>query len=67
MLQEKREKKRDLISEIADLIIAENSSVIGEDIAESEKSKIKQEKTKEEGGKDNDKEKSKRVRKTKTA
>ena len=67
MLQEKREKKRDLISEIADLIIAENSSVIGEDIAESAKSKIKQEKTKEEGGKDNGKEKSKRVRKTKTA
>ena len=67
MLQEKREKKRDLISEIADLIIAENSSVIGEDIAESAKSKKKQEKTKEEGGKDNGKEKSKRVRKTKTA
>ena len=67
LLQERREKKRDLISEIADLIIAENSSVIGEDIAESAKSKIKQEKTKEEGGKGNGKEKSKRVRKTKTA
>lgn len=65
MLEEKRTKKRDLIGEIAELIIQENASIIGEDVAEAAKEKVKQ--TKEEGGKNNGKEKSKRTRKTKTA
>lgn len=65
MLEEKKAKKRDLIGEIAELIIQENASIIGEDVAEIAKEKVKQ--TKEEGGKNNGKEKSKRTRKTKTA
>lgn len=63
-LQEKRSKKRDLIGEIAQLIVEENAQVIGQDVAEEAVKKIK---TKEEGGKENGKEKSGRTRKTKTA
>lgn len=61
-LQEKRLKKRDLVGELAELIIQENTQVIGQDVAESAMEKLK---TEEEGGKKNGKEK--RVRKTKTA
>lgn len=66
-LQEKKEKKRDLIDELAKLIIEENSQILGEDIAQSAKEKV--DKKKKEGGtKDNVKEeKTKRTRKTKTA
>lgn len=63
-LQEKRLKKRDLIAELAELILEENTQVIGKDIAEEA---IKKVKTKEEGGKKDVKEKAKRTRKTKTA
>lgn len=61
-LQERRTKKRDLIGELAELIIQENAQVVGKDVAESAIQKLK---TEEEGGKVNGKEK--RVRKTKTA
>jgi len=68
MLQEKRNKKRDLISEIAELIIQENSQVVGKDIAEEAIKKVKEDKTKEKGGsEDGKKEKTKRTRKPKTA
>lgn len=65
-LQDKRENKRDLIDELAKLIIEENAQILGEDIVESAKEKID---NNEEGGtKDNvKKEKTKRTRKTKTA
>lgn len=66
MLAEKRLKKRDLIGELAELMINENTPVIGEDIAKDAIEKLKEE-TKEEGGKGSGKEKQKRVRKTKTA
>lgn len=61
-LQERRTNKRDLIGELAELIIQENAQVVGKDVAESAIEKLK---TEEEGGKVNGKEK--RVRKTKTA
>ena len=66
-LQEKKDNKRDLIDELAKLIIEENSQILGEDIAQSAIEKVG--KTKKEGGtKDNVKqEKPKRTRKTKTA
>ena len=63
-LQEKRLKKRDLIGELAQLIVEENSQIIGKDVAEEAVKKIK---TKEEGGEKDVKEKAKRTRKTKTA
>lgn len=65
-LAEKRLKKRDLIGELAELMITENAQIIGQDIAEDAIEKLKEE-TKEEGGKGSGKEKQKRVRKTKTA
>ncbi len=66
-LQEKQENKRDLIDELAKLIIEENTQILGADIAEDAIDKI--EKEKEEGGtKENvEKTKTKRTRKTKTA
>lgn len=66
-LQEKKDNKRDLIDELAKLIIEENTQILGEDIAQSAIEKVG--KTKKEGGtKDNVKqEKTKRTRKTKTA
>ena len=69
-LQEKKENKRDLIDELARLIIEENAQILGADIAENAIEKIDNEKEKEkEGGtKDNvEKQKTKRTRKTKTA
>lgn len=63
-LQEKKLKKRDLIGELAQLILEENAPIIGKDIAEEAIKKIK---TEEEGGKKDVKEKAKRTRKTKTA
>lgn len=65
-LAERRLKKRDLIGELAELMITENAQIIGQDIAEDAIEKLKEE-TKEEGGKGSGKEKQKRVRKTKTA
>lgn len=66
-LQEKQENKRDLIDELAKLIIEENTQILGADIAEDAIDKIENEK--EEGGtKENvEKPKTKRTRKTKTA
>lgn len=66
MLQEKRENKRDLIDELAKLIIEENSEMLGADVAEMAKNKLEE---KGEGDTKDDvkKEKTKRVRKTKTA
>lgn len=66
-LQEKKNNKRDLIDELAKLIIEENTQILGADIAQSAIEKV--DKEKEEGGtKDNvKKEKTKRTRKTKTA
>lgn len=66
LLAEKRLKKRDLIGELAELMISENAQVIGEDIAVEAIEKLKEE-TKEEGGKGSGKEKQKRTRKTKSA
>ena len=69
-LQEKKENKRDLIDELAKLIIEENTQIIGSDIAENAIEKIdnENEKEKEGGTKDNvEKQKTKRTRKTKTA
>ena len=63
-LAEKRNKKRDLIDELAQLIIQENTQIIGEDIAEEAINKIQNE---EEGEDTNVKEKTKRIRKAKTA
>lgn len=63
-LEEKKEKKRDLIAELAQLIIEENTQIIGKDIAEEAINKID---TNEEGGTENVKEKAKRTRKAKTA
>lgn len=66
-LQEKKNNKRDLIDELAKLIIEENTQILGADIAQSAIEKVDEKK--EEGGtKDNvKKEKTKRTRKTKTA
>ena len=69
-LQEKKENKRDLIDELAKLIIEENTQILGADIAENAIEKIDNEKEKEKEGatKDNvEKQKTKRTRKTKTA
>jgi len=63
-LQEKRLKKRDLIAELAELIVEENAQIVGKDVAEEAVKKIK---TNEEGGEKDVKEKAKRTRKTKTA
>lgn len=64
-LKEKKENKRDLINELAQLILEENAQIVGEDVAKEAIEKIK----KDEGGTENDaKEKTtKRTRKTKTA
>lgn len=64
-LAEKRTKKRDLIDELAQLIIQENSQIIGEDVAQAAIEKVQAKD--EEGGSTDVKEKTKRVRKTKTA
>ncbi len=66
-LQEKRLKKRDLIAELAGIIVDENAPIVGEDVAEVAKEKIRKET--EEGGSEEDgkKQKAKRTRKTKTA
>lgn len=63
-LEEKKANKRDLIAELAQLIIEENAQIIGKDIAEDAINKID---TNEEGGTENVKEKAKRTRKRKTA
>ncbi len=63
-LEEKKANKRDLIAELAQLIIEENTQIIGKDIAEEAINKID---TNEEGGTENVKEKAKRTRKRKTA
>lgn len=64
-LQEKKENKRDLINELAQLILEENAQIVGEDVAKEAIEKIKN----DEGGTEDDaKEKTtKRTRKTKTA
>lgn len=65
-LQEKRNNKRDLIDELAKLIIEENTQILGSDIAQSAIEKIDE--IEEGGTKDNvEEEKQKRNRKTKTA
>ena len=66
-LQEKRLKKRDLIAELAGIIVDENAPIVGEDVAEVAKEKIRKET--EEGGSEEDgkNQKAKRTRKTKTA
>lgn len=63
-LEEKKANKRDLIAELAQLIIEENTQIIGKDIAEEAISKID---TNEEGGTEDVKEKAKKTRKRKTA
>lgn len=63
-LEEKKANKRDLIAELAQLIIEENTQIIGKDIAEEAINKID---TNEEGGTEDVKEKAKRTRKRKTA
>ena len=67
-LAAKREKKRDLIDELAKLIIQENTSIIGEDIAQEAIQKVE---SKKKGGKTKDDVKkqstAKRTRKAKTA
>ena len=64
-LQEKKENKRDLINELAQLILEENAQIVGEDVAKEAIEKIKND---EGGTKDDAKEKTtKRTRKTKTA
>ena len=66
-LQEKKNKERDLVGELAQLIIKENAQVIGKDVAEEAVEKIKAKDKKEKGGSKNVEEKPKRTRKTKTA
>lgn len=67
-LQEKRNNKNRIIDEIAQLILQENTQIIGEDVAKEAINKIEEEKTKQKGGtKEDVKEKTKRTRKTKTA
>ena len=67
-LQERKDNKRDLIDELAKLIIEENADILGQDIAQKAVSKLEKE-TKEGGTKDNEvkNQKTKRTRKTKTA
>lgn len=68
-LQNKKENKMDLIDEIAQLILEENTQIIGEDVAKEAIEKIEEDKEKRKGGtKEDVKEKTtKRTRKTKTA
>lgn len=68
-LREKKENKRDLIAELAELIIKENEHIVGEDVAQKAVEKVKKQKeSKKEGGtQDNVQEKTKRTRKTKSA
>lgn len=66
LLAEKRAKKRDLIGELAELIIRENSQIVGQDVALGAIEKL-QEETEDKGGSTNVKEKAKRTRKQKTA
>ena len=49
-LQEKQENKRDLIDELAKLIIQENTQMVGDDIAEEAIKQIEKEKMESEGG-----------------
>lgn len=63
-LAEKRMKERDLIGELAELIIKENAQIVGQDVAEEAVKKVQEDK---EGGTKDVKEKAKRTRKTKTA
>ena len=70
-LEEKKQNKRDLIDELAKMIISDNTEILGADIAQSaieklDSKKADSKKVKEGGTKDNG-EKTKRVRKTKTA
>ena len=67
-LQEKQQNKRDLIDELAKLIIQENSQAVGDDIAEEAIRQIEKEKMESEGGtKENVQEKkTKRGRKPRT-
>ncbi len=66
VLQEKKDNKRDLIDELAKLIIEENTQILGADIAEDAIEKIDNEK--EGGTKDNvEKQETKRARQTKKA
>ena len=67
-LQEKKNNKRDLIDELAKLIIEENTQILGADIAQSAIEKVDEKEDEEGGTKDNvKKQKTKRTRKTKTA
>ena len=67
-LQEKKDNKRDLIDELAKLIIEENTQILGADIAQSAIEKVDEKEDEEGGTKDNvKKQKTKRTRKTKTA
>ena len=68
-LQEKREKKVDLIDEVAQLLLEENSNVIGKGVAKEAIEKIEEDKKKRKGGtkEDGKEQKPKRTRKTKTA
>lgn len=67
-LQEKKNNKRDLIDELAKLIIEENTQILGADIAQSAIEKLDEKEDEEGGTKDNvKKQKTKRTRKTKTA
>ena len=61
-LQEKKENKRDLISELAQIIIEENSEIIGADVAQSAIEKVQKEK--KGGTKDGKEQRPKRTRKT---
>ena len=69
-LQEKKENQKDLISELAQLILEENMQIVGEDVAKEAIDKIEEDKKKRKGGtKEDVKEEktTKRTRKTKTA
>ena len=68
-LREKQENKDDLIDELAKLILEENSNIIGEDVAIKAKEKLDEDKKIRDGGTQENvqKEKTRKVRKTKTA
>lgn len=68
VLQEKRNNKNKIIDEIAQLILQENTQIIGEDVAKEAINRIEEKKIEQKGGtKEDVKEKTKRTRKTKTA
>ena len=64
-LAEKRNAKRDLIDELAQLIIEQNTQFIGEDIAQEAIKKVQEDKEEEGTEEDVQKQKTKRTRKTK--